>query len=121
MNKFDIIIFERLYERPCWAKTFYRLKTRLTALVAAGYVERISPPGSINTAQNMLQLTDKGIARIERHWRVRQRKTDLVELAERMADHDEPPECAASKIGLSKARAQRAFDDMVLELGAQAA
>lgn len=118
MNKFDIIIFERLYERPCWAKTFYQLKSRLTALIAADYVERVSPPG--NSAKNMVALTKKGAARIERHWSVKERKLDLVQLADRMAEHDESPQLAAKQVGLSKNRAQIALNTMIIELGAQA-
>ena len=121
MNKFDAIILERLYERPCWAKTFYRVKPRLTALIASGYAERISPPDTPNTAQNMVAITPKGEARIERYWRSKQRGEDLVALAERMADSDEPPIVAGQNIGLTKLQAQVAFDKIILDIGLQAA
>lgn len=121
MNKIDIIIFERLYERPCWAKTFYRMKAYLTALVAAGYVERIAPPSSINTAKNMVALTPKGIDRIERHWKAQRFQRDIVDLAERLADNDEAPETAGKALGMSKAQSQAAFEAIVLDLGRQAA
>lgn len=69
MNQIDAIILGRLYDRPNWAKSLYRVKPRLTALVDAGYVERIKPPGNEHTrGKNMAQLTPKGVDLIEAHW-----------------------------------------------------
>lgn len=121
MNKFDAIILERIYERPCWAKTFYRLKPRLVALIASGYAERISPPDTPNTSPNMVKITTKGEARIERHWRAKLTKADLMDLADCMAEQDKAPEDAGYSIGMTRLQSQAAFNKIVLDLGAQAA
>jgi DNA-binding PadR family transcriptional regulator len=71
MNQIDAIILGRLYDRPNWAKSLCRVKPRLTALVNAGYVERIAPPGnnlSSGRGRNMVALTPKGVDLIENYW-----------------------------------------------------
>lgn len=71
LHPIDAMILGRLYSRPNWAKSLYRVKPRLTALVNAGYVERIAPPGnnlSAGRGRNMVALTHKGVDVIEAHW-----------------------------------------------------
>lgn len=71
LNPIDAIILGRLYDRPNWAKSLCNVKPRLTALVNAGYVERVAPPGnslSAGRGRNMVALTPKGIDLIEAHW-----------------------------------------------------
>lgn len=71
INDIDAIILKRLYDRPNWAKSLYRVKPRLTALVNAGLVERIAPIGNAGCkggGRNMVQLTPKGVDAIEAHW-----------------------------------------------------
>jgi hypothetical protein len=71
LNSIDVIILGRLYDRPNWAKSLYRVKARLTVLVNAGLVERCAPVGNSDckgTGQNMVKLTPKGHDAIEAHW-----------------------------------------------------
>lgn len=71
LNSIDVIILQRLYDRPNWAKSLYRVKARLTVLIDAGLVERCAPIGNSDckgTGKNMVKLTDKGIDAIEAHW-----------------------------------------------------
>lgn len=71
LSDIDAIILGRLYSRPNWAKSLYRVKARLTALIAAGLVERCMPIGNSDckgTGKNMVKLTPKGIDAIEAHW-----------------------------------------------------
>lgn len=59
LHPIDAVILGRLYDRPNWAKSLYRVKGRLTALVNAGLVERIAPPGNTLSAgrgRNMVML-----------------------------------------------------------------
>lgn len=72
LSTIDATILGRIYSRPQWAKTFFRVKARLTVLVNAGLVERCAPIGNSDckgTGRNMVKLTDKGIDVIEAHWR----------------------------------------------------
>lgn len=71
ISDIDAVIMGRLYDRPNWAKSLYRVKPRVTALVNAGLVERCAPIGNSDckgTGKNMLKLTPKGVDVIERHW-----------------------------------------------------
>lgn len=71
LHPIDAVILGRLYDRPNWAKSLYKVKSRLTTLVNAGYVERIAPPGNSlgnGRGRNMVTLTPKGVDLIEAHW-----------------------------------------------------
>lgn len=64
MMRADAIILKRLNARPLWAKTLWRVKPRVEALVRAGLVERIVPPGGRH--RNMLAITDSGVDALRR-------------------------------------------------------
>lgn len=71
LSNIDEIILKRLYDRPNWAKSLYRVKPRLTLLVKAGLVARCYPEGTDGLkgyGPNMVKITAKGIDVIEAHW-----------------------------------------------------
>ncbi len=69
MNSIDRIILEKCNDRPMWAKSLKAVNPRVTALVNAGYLERIVPPGSTQRGRNMLTLTASGRQILEREWK----------------------------------------------------
>lgn len=62
----DAIILKRLNAKPLWAKTLWRAKPRVEALVQAGLVERITPPGG--RQRNMLAITAAGVDAATKYW-----------------------------------------------------